>query len=770
MSESLGTAVLTLSTDHAQLLSGLDQAEKKQGDLRKAFDTTAKSAKDAGVDIGSLGKRMSESGSITDTLKGSMATLGATLVASLSVAAVTGAIKSYTEFTGKLADMSAKTGIGTEALQRLKYAAEQNGSTLDQVTTAVSKLGQKLAGGDSSAAGGLKALGLSFEDIRSMSPDKAFITIGDAIAKVEDPMARSKLAMDLFGKSGADLLPMLTGHLSETAAAADRLGIVMSDKAVQAGDRFGDTMSTLQLVGQSMMAQVLEPMIPALTTMALWLGENMPKAISGARDAFDWLVKKGLEVQVWFREFVLGVVELGAKVPLLGAKLGATSETITGLRAGVQNAKDAVAAFDAQTRTTGDTVTHAAGTMKTLNLNYGDTEKAAKAAEKTAKEHADALDTIRLAHIALTPEQQKSVIEWEKLNISASDMAKALGVNVIQVDQFVGNLRVMDKEIATVSASTANFAALFPNQVRDGNAEIGRMQIGFGVLHEKVTQLRDAKLEDFGTAVKEIEPKVSAMAQTATEAFNRIKTSIADNLTGALLHTQSFSDAFKGIWRDMKSSALSVVSEMLESFVKKFLGGMLDSMLGNKGAFTSAFGGMTSGFGGVMQSLTGSVTSAVAGWVGIATAAFAGIKKLWDSGFGRGGEEGVVVNPARDKWFDEHGGLAGVNEGLMNSGLSWADTEKLSKGVFGATTKSQFEAATEAVDRALGKLPKLAGGGIVTRPTVAMIGEQGPEAVVPLGKNGMGDLTVNVLLDSREVAHQVVPHIPGVVNLLVGPA
>ena len=42
-------------------------------------------------------------------------------------------------------------------------------------------------------------------------------------------------------------------------------------------------------------------------------------------------------------------------------------------------------------------------------------------------------------------------------------------------------------------------------------------------------------------------------------------------------------------------------------------------------------------------------------------------------------------------------------------------------------------------------MPRLAEGGIVTQPTVALIGEAGSEAVVPLKKGmGMGDITVNI--------------------------
>jgi hypothetical protein len=38
----------------------------------------------------------------------------------------------------------------------------------------------------------------------------------------------------------------------------------------------------------------------------------------------------------------------------------------------------------------------------------------------------------------------------------------------------------------------------------------------------------------------------------------------------------------------------------------------------------------------------------------------------------------------------------------------------------------------------------MAAGGIVTRPTLAMIGEAGPEAVVPLGRGGGGDVNIIV--------------------------
>jgi hypothetical protein len=64
-------------------------------------------------------------------------------------------------------------------------------------------------------------------------------------------------------------------------------------------------------------------------------------------------------------------------------------------------------------------------------------------------------------------------------------------------------------------------------------------------------------------------------------------------------------------------------------------------------------------------------------------------------------------------------------------------------------------------------VPALGSGGIVRKPTLALIGESGPEAVVPLGSEfggSGGPITVNLIADGRQLAEVTVPHIPHVVR------
>ena len=52
----------------------------------------------------------------------------------------------------------------------------------------------------------------------------------------------------------------------------------------------------------------------------------------------------------------------------------------------------------------------------------------------------------------------------------------------------------------------------------------------------------------------------------------------------------------------------------------------------------------------------------------------------------------------------------------------------------------------------IGTIPRLANGGIVRSPTLAMIGERGPEAVIPLNRSGAGGINVNITVNGDIVS------------------
>jgi len=691
-------------------------------------------------DITGLTTAVNRGADATEQLAGKVSKAGSTILSSLtaafSVAAITGAIAKYTELTSSLTDLELKTGIGAEALQRLKYAAEQNGSSLDAVTAAVSKLGKNLAGEDKSAKGALDALGLSFQDIRTSAPDVAFAKIGDAIAKIEDPMARSKLAMDLFGKSGAELLPVLTNHLSETAAEADKLGIVMSEDAVQAGDKFGDSMHALELVGQSLIGRVLTPLVPILTELSLWLGENLPKAISGAQGAFDFIIKAVLELRVGMLEFFLTIAEAAEKIPGLGRLLGNTSFNVKTLSADVQHAKDVVNEFTTSTAASTKVVDTHSKSMASLNLNY---DEQAKATDKSKK----AIEELAQAELDLQEETDR-VFAAMQAQID-KDQAAQLASQIMEAG-FQINLAFLHTADSIVAAGNDINASL--ESIRQNELSLGNQITAAGVDIDNAQQRAAASVKSHGIAWQGLANQVSG------------------NLTQMLMGTQSFSDTMKNIWH-------SLINELLGSFVNKFIKGAINSLLGSGPGMTQGFQGMFGGLGKTLSSAMSSIT----GWAAAAAMAVQGVMALVNHF--RGGEEGTVVNPERDKWFGGRG-VQDVGDQLGAAGHGGEEARQLIQAVFDAKTDAQFKQASSAIDQLtggargvlpgehdFGDVPVLGSGGILTQPRLAVVGDV-PEAVIPLdrlsqiaGAGSGSDVPVVLMLDGRELARAFIPMLPG---------
>jgi hypothetical protein len=67
----------------------------------------------------------------------------------------------------------------------------------------------------------------------------------------------------------------------------------------------------------------------------------------------------------------------------------------------------------------------------------------------------------------------------------------------------------------------------------------------------------------------------------------------------------------------------------------------------------------------------------------------------------------------------------------------------------------------------------MAEGGVVRQPTLALVGERGPEAIVPLGRfqgaGGVGGrINVFVELDGRTIGRASAPHIADEIRVRTG--
>ncbi|PYS91118.1 MAG: hypothetical protein DMF62_03165 [Acidobacteria bacterium] len=121
------------------------------------------------------------------------------------------------------------------------------------------------------AEGGLKAqekfqrLGINFDDLFAQDPAAQFETIGKALGSIENPTLRAARAVDIFGKSGRQLLPLF-GDSGGIATARARLGELPNIMAriTPALDEIGDILGTFPQKIRGFFAGFAEPFAPDL--------------------------------------------------------------------------------------------------------------------------------------------------------------------------------------------------------------------------------------------------------------------------------------------------------------------------------------------------------------------------------------------------------------------------------------------------------------------------------------------------------------------------
>lgn len=166
---------------------------------------------------------------------------------------------------GRISDLSAATGASVQGLQRLEIAGRQVNVSLETAARGVQMMQRNLASGDAGAVAAVQKLGLEVNRLLAMKPDQAFEAIARAIAKNPDPAQRTALAMEALGKSGAQLLPLLTADIDKLTAGT----IQMTEKGVKGLDDLSDAWDRLTISIRNAVGESLGRLLYSLSPQAL---------------------------------------------------------------------------------------------------------------------------------------------------------------------------------------------------------------------------------------------------------------------------------------------------------------------------------------------------------------------------------------------------------------------------------------------------------------------------------------------------------------------
>lgn len=250
------------------------------------------------------------------------------LAASAAITGVAGAVavgvSRVLDEADELGKMAQSIGVPVAELSRLKHAADLSGLSLDQLGTAVGRLNRNVveaAQGLQSPARAFDTLGLSIRntDGTLRSVGELLPDIAAKFQAMPDGPEKTALAMQLLGRSGADMIPLLNAGAEGLAAMmreADELGIVIDAKTAAAAERFNDNLTRLGRVKDGIITQITARMLPAFEVLGQTL-LDVAKSSGTMQSAAD-LLSGALK----------GLVSAGV---IVGAVFGTLYEVIKGV-------------------------------------------------------------------------------------------------------------------------------------------------------------------------------------------------------------------------------------------------------------------------------------------------------------------------------------------------------------------------------------------------------------------------------------------------------
>lgn len=303
------------------------------GDAEKSIDGVSSKA-------GKLGESMQKVGSKVSNVGSKVSGVGKSLTKSvtLPVAAAGTALIGFANKSASTADnidkMSQKIGISRQAYQELDFICSQSGTSVDTLKMGVKTLTAAMDG----AASGTKSnveqfqkLGVSVVDSNGKlrSQEDVMWDVFSALQKMDNQTEKARLATELFGKSGSELMPMLngaSGSIESMKQQAHDLGLVLSDEAIDAGVAYTDKMDQLKRSFAAVATKVGTALLPLLTQLGDFLiKEGVP--------AFEKIMKKVESVVKWFTNLSSGTKKLigilAAVVVSVGPVLSVAGKVIT---------------------------------------------------------------------------------------------------------------------------------------------------------------------------------------------------------------------------------------------------------------------------------------------------------------------------------------------------------------------------------------------------------------------------------------------------------
>ena len=254
---TIGKLAVQITADSSGLDTGLKSAEKSVGDFSNRLDTLATNLKTI-----------------------------APIALATGAAFAFGMARALADSADQLDELSQRIGVSVEDLTRLQWAAKMSGASNETLTASLQKLSLNMANSKDPAnesAAAFKALGIDIEnaDGSMRSQLEVLNDVADAFAGYKDGANKTAIAVQLLGRSGAELIPMLNGGSAAIKALAiesDRLGNTLSTSTAKAAAEFNDHLDRMAARASAAAKAIATPLLQNLNQLFAALDRGAERA------------------------------------------------------------------------------------------------------------------------------------------------------------------------------------------------------------------------------------------------------------------------------------------------------------------------------------------------------------------------------------------------------------------------------------------------------------------------------------------------------------
>ena len=296
-------------------------------------------------------------------------------------------------FADDLLTLSSTTGIATDELQKLQYAADFVDVSVDTMSGSMTKLTSQMSkarDGSKEASEAFKKLHIRITDGQGALRDSndVFYETIDKLGKIKNETERDALAMQVFGKSAKELNPLIEAgskRLKELGVEAENLGLVLGEEELQKAGQLNDALERMGKVADGLknkLGLVLVPLltalfdalskipVPVLQTLVI-IGSTIASILLVVK-AIKSLTDTGKSISAFFKSFDLAANKTTLIIVGIVAALIALVTLITVLIGKGKEANDAIAGIGKSMQGVTDSITGAqANVRKTQNHANG---------------------------------------------------------------------------------------------------------------------------------------------------------------------------------------------------------------------------------------------------------------------------------------------------------------------------------------------------------------------------------------------------------------